>query len=61
MTTYQPTSKFDFVTFQVKTEKRGAGIGPKVACCEGRVEVPFGIEGGKVIPGRAKHFPEEDR
>lgn len=60
MVTWQPTSRFDFGSFlfEVRTEKRDADVGPKVACCEGRVEVPFRIVRGLVIAGEAKYFPE---
>lgn len=60
MTTYQPTSRFDFKShvFHIQTEKLDANIGPKVACCEGRVEVPFRIEQGRVIASNPKYFPE---
>ena len=60
MVTWQPTSRLDFtfLLFEIRTEKRDAGVGPKVACCEGRVEVPFRIERSKVIAGEAKYFPE---
>ena len=59
MVTYQPTSQFDFDAplFRIQTEKRDVNIGPKVACCEGRVEVPFRIERGLVIAGQATYFP----
>jgi len=60
MVTWQPTSRFDFVSslFEIRTEKKDASVGLKAACCEGRVEVPFRIERGRVIAGEAKYFPE---
>jgi hypothetical protein len=57
---YQPTSRFDFksLIFHVATENANIGIGPKVGCCQGRVEVRFQIEDGHVIAGRAIYFRE---
>jgi hypothetical protein len=50
--------QFRIVLFEIRAEKRDANVGPKVACCEGRVEVPFRIERGRVIAGGAKFYPE---
>jgi hypothetical protein len=60
MVAWQPTSRFDVATLllEIRAEKRDANMSPKVACCEGRVEVPFRIERGRVIAGEAKYFPE---
>lgn len=60
MMTYQPTSRFDFnsLVFHVQTEPVDVNIGRKGACCEGRVEVPFEIERGRVIAGVPRYFPE---
>jgi hypothetical protein len=57
--TYQPTSEFDLesLIFRIATETRNLTMGAKVSCCEGRVEVPFKIQQGRVIPGVAKYFP----
>jgi hypothetical protein len=59
LVTYQPTSEFDFksLRFRIRTEKRNLNIGAKVGCCEGRVEVPFRIEHGRVVEGKAEYFP----
>jgi len=59
MVTYQPTSKFDLdsLVFRIQTERRDITLGEKVSCCEGRVEAPFKLEHGRVIPGVAKYFP----
>lgn len=56
---YAPTLEFDWnaLVFHVKTEKRDANIDPKVACCEGCVDVRFRIEKGKIVPGAANYFP----
>lgn len=58
--TYQPTSGFDFKTmvFRIWTEKRTLSAGPKISCCVGRVEVPFTIRLGRVIPGVARYFAD---
>jgi len=62
MVTYQPTSTYDFEAsvFRVRTEKRDVNIGRKVACCEGSVEVPFRIEQGRVVPGKAEYIPPDN-
>jgi hypothetical protein len=61
MAIYQPTEAFDFgkLLWTAQTEKRDANIGPKVACCEGRVSVTFRVDGGIVVPGAAKYEPYE--
>jgi hypothetical protein len=43
MVMWQPMSRWDFKSFvfHIQTEKRHPTIGPKVACCMGRIEVPF--------------------
>jgi hypothetical protein len=57
---YQPTIRFDFASllFHIGTEKRDRGMGPKVSCCVGRVEVPFVIQEGRVIAGEGKYSPQ---
>jgi hypothetical protein len=58
MRTWPPTSGYDFgsLTFFVATEPAD---GPaKISCCQGRVEVTFRIEGGRVVASPAKFFPE---
>jgi hypothetical protein len=59
MITYQPMSHYDFksLVFNIATEKRDV-VGRKVACCQGRVEVPFRIDQGRVVVGEAKYFPD---
>jgi hypothetical protein len=60
MSTYQPMSRFDFAAliFHIQTEKDDPNVSRKMKCCEGRVEVPFTIQGGRVLAGTAKYFPE---
>jgi hypothetical protein len=57
--TYQPTTVYglDTLAYSIGTEKGGKNIGAKVGCCDGRVEVPFKIENGKLIPGEARCTP----
>ncbi len=59
-TTYQPASYFDFnrMVFHIQTEASEAHIGAKVACCEGRIEVPFQIEKTTVIAGKGNYFAD---
>jgi hypothetical protein len=60
MDTYQPTSRFDFkaLLFHIRTETMDRNVAANMACCEGRIEVPFTIKEGRVIAGKAKYFPE---
>jgi hypothetical protein len=60
MTAYQPTSEYHFGShvFSIRTERTDADVGPKVAGCEGRVEVHFSIENGSVIAGQATYSPD---
>jgi hypothetical protein len=59
MVTYQPTSEFDLksLLFRIEAEKRNVNVSAKMGCCEGRVEVLFRIELGRVVAGVAKYFP----
>lgn len=53
-------SAFDFksLVYSIGTERLDAKAGLKVACCEGRIEVPFRIEKGIVVAGKAQYIPE---
>jgi hypothetical protein len=57
--TYQPTTSYGLGTlvYSIGTEKKGKNVSAKVGCCDGRIEVPFKIENGKLIPGKAKYTP----
>ena len=57
---YEPASKMDFseLVFEAGTENANAGIGPKVACCIGKVSVIFQLVGGLVHVTGAKYDPE---
>lgn len=63
MMMFQPTWRYDFdaLVFHSETEKHDVTIGRKVACCEGRVEVPFRVEDGRVVAGEAKYYPDAGR
>jgi len=54
--TYQPMSEFNLksLVYTIGTERLDANIGQKVACCNGHISVPFRIEKGLVVAGRAE-------
>jgi hypothetical protein len=58
--TYNPSQVFDFtsLTYSVGTELEGRNVIPRMACCDGRVDVPFRIEKGTVVAGKAEYTPE---
>jgi len=60
MRTYQPASGVNFTSlvYSIGTERLDANVGPKVACCDGQVTVPFRIEKGLVVAGKAEYSPE---
>ena len=60
MVVYGPMSGLDFksLVFHAWTEKRHPTVSAKLACCQGRVEVPFTITHERVIPGVAKYDPD---
>jgi hypothetical protein len=60
MSAYQPASGFDFtsMTYSIGTEGPGPVISAKTGCCEGRVTVPFRIEKGLVVAGKAVFDPD---
>lgn len=60
MAAYQPMSRINFSSrvFHIWTERTDTGVGAKVSCCQGLVEVPFTIRMGRVIPGKAKYSPD---
>ena len=45
---------FQSMVFQAQTEPNLTGL----VCCDGHVEVPFRIEQGRVIAGKATYFPK---
>jgi hypothetical protein len=53
--TYQPMSEFNLksLVYSIGTERVDA-IGQKVACCDGHISVPFRIEEGLVVAGKAE-------
>lgn len=59
MFTYQPMSGIDFRlrVYHILTEKENPAASAKMGCCQGRVEVPFTIRMGRVIPGRPRYSP----
>lgn len=57
--TYQPATEFDFKTLMYSIATVGpGGIGSKIDCCVGRVTVPFRIEKGLVVAGKAVFDPD---
>lgn len=52
---WQPTTVYglDKLIYRIDSGKQRR----RMACCDGRVEVPYKIENGKVIPGKAVYKP----
>jgi hypothetical protein len=49
--TYAATAVHDLkaMTFRIGIERRGLGVGRKVGCCQGILEVPFRIVDGRAV------------
>jgi hypothetical protein len=58
--TYQPMTIFDFTSlmYSIGTEGPGPIISAKMGCCSGRVTVPFRVEKGIVLAGKAVFDPD---
>ena len=57
MQTWQPASEFNFkrMVYVIGTEPFNSP--PKISCCNGRIEVPFQIEPGRISAGHGNFFP----